>query len=222
MNAPARALHLLGLTRTARSGTRPAGASSATIFSSAAAISPSPTPGAALARNVTCRWRFRRSICDGPSSWTRSTTSSSGTEPSLVEGTVSSAQRLLARRGTAARRARGRRTLAVLLVVRDLDAADQQLRGGGDVATLTPRSAALRRLMSAPISGLPTMSDESTSTAPGIALSFLVIVSAYSASLSRSGPDQRVLHGAPLANAPPPNAGTSSTVMRNVLRLLAR
>ena len=50
---------------------------------------PEPTPGAVFARNITRRWRAKRSIFDGPSAFFRSTTSSSGTVPSFVEATVS-------------------------------------------------------------------------------------------------------------------------------------
>ena len=62
---------------------------SLTCRSSSAPTSPEPTPGAVLARNITRRWRAKRSIFDGPSPFFRSTTSSSGTVPSFVEATVS-------------------------------------------------------------------------------------------------------------------------------------
>jgi len=62
---------------------------SLTAASSAAPTSPEPTPGAVFARNITRRWRAKRSIFDGPSPFFRSITSSSGTVPSFVEATVS-------------------------------------------------------------------------------------------------------------------------------------
>jgi hypothetical protein len=80
-------------------------------------------------------------------------------------------------------------------------------------STLMPRSAALRRFTSATSSGLPVTSDESTSTAPGMAFIFLPISSAYLPSWTRSGPI-RVYWTVAVRKAPPPKAATCDTVVR--------
>ena len=67
--------------------------------------------------------------------------------------------------------------------------------------------------MYTPISGLPTMSDESTSTAPGVATSFLTASPVICSSLPRSGPRMEYWLRC-VEKPPPPKADTSLTVMR--------
>ena len=86
--------------------------------------------------------------------------------------------------------------LAALLVGRDLLALDEQAQRVRDVgSSARPGRPRARGRCTTPTSGLPTMSFESTSTAPGTFRSLSVDVLRRSPrASSRSGPRTRVLH----------------------------
>ena len=100
---------------------------------------------------------------------------SSGTLPSRDDGTVSAPIACLRSSGRSALRAQVHLVLLAALVVgRHLIAADQQPQRLGRVADLHAEVGGLRPVDAAPTSsGLPTFSDVSTSTTPGIVFTAL-------------------------------------------------